>query len=157
MDECELGELWPQVICILTYGGDVWHSSINYSLTAITLGCCSLPYLRRIHSYENLVNNRTVPRPRTALFSLAWTTSFQIGLCLVLHCSGISIVWCAGAGWLWLLPAPEPSRRIILLADTLGALYYAFTAPAITTVAHGCAFAMGLLLYLGNSTSSVYE
>jgi hypothetical protein len=39
----------------------------------------------------------TVP---CALASLGFTVVFQIGLCLGLACSGISIVWCAMAGWM---------------------------------------------------------
>jgi hypothetical protein len=45
---------------------------------------------------------RTIPIPtvRSALISLGFAVAFQIGLCLGLQCSGISIVWCAMAGWM---------------------------------------------------------
>jgi len=40
-------------------------------------------------------NRRTI----AALISLGLVLLFQIGLCLALFCSGISIVWCACFGW----------------------------------------------------------
>lgn len=41
-----------------------------------------------------------VPTARAAWQSLAFAVTFQIGLCLIVHCAGISIVWCAAAGWM---------------------------------------------------------
>jgi hypothetical protein len=41
-----------------------------------------------------------IPTLRSALASLGFAVTLQIGLCLGLECSGISIVWCAMAGWM---------------------------------------------------------
>lgn len=100
---------------------------------------------------------RQPPTARAALLSLAFAMVFQVGLCLVLHCSGISIVWCAGAGWMLYgkqqNPAPMSGTHsqwqfwLPLALDSAGIMFYAVTAELITTIAHGCAFVMGAIMY----------
>jgi hypothetical protein len=89
---------------------------------------------------------------------------FQIGLCLGLGCSGISIIWSALAGWLLserrdysenflTADGSESSNRddVIVLPEVIATLvldsavimYYAITAEVITTVAHLCAVILG--------------
>jgi hypothetical protein len=106
--------------------------------------------------------------------------AFQIVLCLIVECVGISIIWCAMLGWILVEVTcgiasndTEPVRQAetlntsptcvgfgnlssrcsciavastILCADLAGIVYYALTAPAITTVAHICAVLMGMIL-----------
>ena len=110
--------------------------------------------------------------------------AFQIVLCLIVECVGISIIWCAILGWILAEVTcgiggaassdTEPVRQAetsntasptcigfgnlssrcsciavasaILCVDLAAILYYAFTAPAITTVAHICAVLMGVIL-----------
>ena len=100
---------------------------------------------------------RKPPTTRAALLCLGFAMAFQIGLCLVLHCSGISIVWCAGMGWMLYgsrqHPTPISGSRsnlqlwLPLALDFAGIMFYAITAEPITTIAHGCAFVMGATLY----------
>jgi hypothetical protein len=87
---------------------------------------------------------------------LGFTTAFQIGLCLGVHCSGISIIWCAVAGWMigccLVRQKINNSKHtffltIPLLLDAMGIVFYAFTAEGITTVAHVCAIALGIIMY----------
>jgi hypothetical protein len=122
-------------------------------------------------SSNKITTTRIAPTYLAATKSLFFSIAFQIGLCLVLHCAGISIVWCAALGWMlvgmrqqqmqqqqqphiihrdcisyedcWLFP---------LVCDMAGILYYAVTAEPITTVAHACAIAMGAILFWLSST-----
>ena len=97
------------------------------------------------------------------LIALLGTIFFQISLCWGLGCTGISIVWCAAAGWIMNerkshavagdagLPAVERSAldtcEDVALCALLGVLiYYAVTAAVITSVAHFCALVLGTLL-----------
>ena len=101
---------------------------------------------------------RQPPTTRAAVLSLIFALAFQIGLCLVLHCSGISIVWCAGAGWMLYgsrqdHSAPFSRRHskwqfwLPLAMDGAGIMFYAITAELITTIAHACALVLGATLY----------
>ena len=64
-------------------------------------------------------------------FSQLLVVLFQIGLCLILKCTGVSIIWCFMAGWILI-----KDFSFILLIDLCAILYYTFTAYFITTVAH---------------------
>jgi hypothetical protein len=89
---------------------------------------------------------------------------FQIGLCLGLGCSGISIIWSALTGWLLserrdysdnflTADGSESSNRddvivlpgviATLVLDSAVIMYYAITTEVITTVAHLCAVILG--------------
>ena len=110
------------------------------------------------------------PTISSCILSFVFTIVFQITLCIVVGCMGISIVWCAAAGWIatgivllrgqprprddtcnWLLWLPA---AVILSLDVVGILYYAVTTEAITTVAHGCAIAMGCVLFYVSAATS---
>lgn len=87
----------------------------------------------------------------------------QIVLCLVEECVGISVVWCSYVGYLvcmyrWmqykakvkvqptLLRCIRWAIAVALVYDGVACVYYAFAEPPITTVAHGCAVLMGVLV-----------
>jgi uncharacterized iron-regulated membrane protein len=162
MNECHDGDWTHRTACILTYAGDAPDTCLNYVVLAATL----LVALRRA-------------RQRTMLARCWWWATgtalvgvglFQIVLCLLLGCAGISIVWCAVAGWLMnerqeeeedpvsndSATAHSPSRGLrpvedVLLTGVLAVLiYYGGTAPPITTGAHFCALVLGALLSKGN-------
>mmetsp|Transcript_14288 Transcript_14288/g.21772 ORF Transcript_14288/g.21772 Transcript_14288/m.21772 type:complete len:157 (+) Transcript_14288:1286-1756(+) len=82
---------------------------------------------------------------------------FQIILCLVLGCAGISIVWCALAGWIMSerkdLAGYVRARKfdfvvmagelLTLALDFIAIVYYMRVADLDTTVAHGLAIVLG--------------
>lgn len=206
--------LLDRTVCIVTYGGDAFHSALNTTLLVVSMaGAWRLTTLalttttrwndhlrqqqqeqQRLQpleesnsllqgSNDNSVQQEhlaaaaaapwTPPSVPSTLASLGFVIVFQVGLCLMVHCSGISIVWCAIAGWMLVgtgqlvlcwdrqQQQQQQQRRrhpfgtshlalvaLSLLCDAAGVLYYAATAPAITTVAHLCAIAMGMILYL---------
>ena len=102
--------------------------------------------------------------------------AFQVGLCLIVGCVGISIVWSANVGviviilkYLWsqsqsLLSLSEarPSRYsfnfkssgavvavVVVLTPCVTAwLYYAVVEEALTTLAHLCALLLGVIIGL---------
>lgn len=160
MDECTPDRGWlAQVECILTYGGNQTDIAINYAVLVINMTACA--FILGQESREN---------QRRALLSFLFVVSFQVGLCLMLGCAGISIIWCACAGWMIQrarnIPREqsdamneETSRscepqlqtvcpQITLVLDAAAILYYLLTTEFITTVAHICAILMGMLLYL---------
>mmetsp|Transcript_5760 Transcript_5760/g.7545 ORF Transcript_5760/g.7545 Transcript_5760/m.7545 type:complete len:117 (+) Transcript_5760:375-725(+) len=75
-------------------------------------------------------------------------TFFQIVLCLVVKCVGISIIWCAMAGWIAMdnnivessNSRPTTNRNhhpsVVIFLDAIAILYYAIVEEPITTVAH---------------------
>ena len=162
MDECRSDHgWWPQVNCILTYGGSQTDIAINYSILLINMTACAL-----LLGWDSRTNQRR------ALLSFGFTVTFQIVLCMALGCAGISIIWCASAGWMMqrqrrnsqtealvdacdevMLSQSNESqllvvgRQVALVVDAAAILYYLWTAEFITTVAHSCAVVMGMLLY----------
>ena len=130
MDECGTDHTWAHRLgCILFYGGQRLDIAINYPILAMNLWC-----LRR--------------EPQILPFC-GFVTVFQISLCWAVGCSGISIIWCACAGWAlqrdgWHITTS--STPTVIAVDTLAIFYYAITAEPITTLAHGCAIALGALL-----------
>lgn len=171
MEECPQHP-WDRLGCILTYGGDASSSLANYSLLLLSTAAAAL------------LLAATAPfSPRGTLRSLAWQAcallcvcAFQLGLCVVLGCAGVSIVWNAIDGFLirrLLAPypgettdallspplsspsLPSPPRRrggavgavgFALIAGLAADLYYAFALPPITTLAHVCALLLGLAI-----------
>jgi hypothetical protein len=117
------------------------------------------------------------PTYKAAIYSLVFVILFQIGLCLIAGCVGISVIWCAMAGWMvfgllcdwrqrvrqqrnertsssslsWF--SRQTSSRTVaivittLFLDSVGIVYYAMTSELITTVAHACALALGAAVY----------
>ena len=152
-------ELSERVECILTYGGSTRDIAINYAMLAINLaGCVAL-----------------LPAPLSsgpiASFGFVWI--FQIGLCLALAhasedglgCAGISIVWCAMAGWMWHQKQRQKQTdsttlrrkreqgenqsalwKLLAVSNTVVVVYYWITEEFITTVAHVLALILGWLL-----------
>ncbi len=117
-----------QIACILSYNGTVPDTVLNYAILSAHL------YAERISTSRRST--------ATTLSCFLFVVVFQIVLCLVVGCSGISIIWCACLGWQY--------RQLPLwlgILDGLLLLYYAVTAEWITTVAHACAIVMGQGLY----------
>ena len=143
---------------------------VSVMLLLATIGSTNDP---SIHPYLSLTSNHVA------------VIAFQIVLCLIVECVGISIIWCAIFGWILVEVAcgrgiggaassdTESIRQVetsntsptcvgygnlssrcsciavvstILCVDLAAILYYAITAPAITTVAHICAILMGVIL-----------
>jgi hypothetical protein len=141
---CPDQNLFSKTGCILTYGGSLYHSTMNYALVVLSLVPAIIyPTTRR----------------RPALAALVFTSTFQISLCLfVVDCAGVSIIWCATSGWLYTghhrsnhhhdRPRMPPGVRATLVwLGAGGILYYMATLPPITTVAHFCAVGMGSMLH----------
>ena len=143
---------------------------VSVMLLLATIGSTNDP---SIHPYLSLTSNHVA------------VIAFQIVLCLIVECVGISIIWCAIFAWILVEVAcgrgiggaassdTESIRQVetsntsptcvgygnlssrcsciavvstILCVDLAAILYYAITAPAITTVAHICAILMGVIL-----------
>lgn len=87
----------------------------------------------------------------TQLTALATVLAFQVVLCLILFCSGVSIVWNAVAGFsLGVYRRRGGGTRralvfqwVVVLATDI---YYALTAGYLTSIAHLCAIVLGLLV-----------
>jgi hypothetical protein len=169
MNECSSDHgVTPQVSCILTYGGSASDIAINYSILLLNLTACATV----------LQEDDTISK-QTAVVSLAFVVEFQIILCLIVGCSGISIIWCACAGWMIrkllytqrtanlssdsATTQAEPGspmncflcQKITLCADAVAIFYYMLVTEPITTVAHVCAIALGMLLHRSSERSSL--
>jgi hypothetical protein len=122
--------LLNRVGCILSYGGRYQDIAINYVLLALNLVYCSRAFFTNanedvVHepTAPATINPTSEPHAPTdrgaplsdqnntaravrkrhvwcAVASFFFVVTFQIVLCLVLACSGISIVWCAMLGWI---------------------------------------------------------
>jgi hypothetical protein len=141
---------WPavpaQLRTILTYENslDAW---LNYTLIAVTWLCGARVLARSGggHRYWLLAS---------LFFVLA-----QLGFCHACRCTGVSGVWSAQVGALWLLTASTCGGRPrpVLLTPTaenvvasLGAcaawVYYSETAPQLTSAVHCAALLLGALV-----------
>lgn len=166
--EC-VGSIPSKTQCILTYGGSERDMLINYTLVAINLFLCVKASV--IHNNTNVVLEKYY---RHATRALVFVVAFQIGLCLILGCSGISIIWCSMAGWIMSQkrqmirsevdedgdidqPVAADSSNTtheklakmaqwVILLDLGSIVYYLVVSEVITTVAHGCALVMGACL-----------
>ena len=87
------------------------------------------------------------PKRRAAIISFFF--AFQLGLCFVIGCAGVSIIWCACAGG-GALDHHNGRRlvafRFVAVAVVAALLWYAMVAEAITDIAHVCALTMGFLI-----------
>ena len=197
MDECgtDPSHLVENIGCIVTYGGSTLDMAINYTL--LTLNVSTLVYwwlwVAVPHQQQQTFRNYQQHEVAIPMASLVFTIAFQIGLCLILACSGISIVWCACVGWYLhksrmvsrdsppILSSSNSTEQATTTTTTtplvrvphtrehpstptsttttirtlewglgvlnaVGILYYAWTAEPITTVAHGCAVLLGMVL-----------
>jgi hypothetical protein len=156
--ECTDGTVAGRITCILTYGGGGVDVAINYFLLLVNLIYCASALVTASLEFQ-----------RCALGAFIFVVSFQVVLCLILGCSGISIIWCAMAGWIMSqrrfetkeandgVPASTSSTRdnllsrmarLVILMDFFAMTYYWIIAEAITTVAHICALALGSALWV---------
>lgn len=109
----------------LTYDGSALHSAINYALLLVSL----VPWLLR----------RGTPA-WLACFALA--CAIQVILWFAVRATGVSVVWCAMAGFgLFHLHNKTVLAAVLLCAA--GIVLYAFWFPMITTVAHLIAVGIG--------------
>ena len=138
-----------EVLAILTYDGSFENVMINYTMVLVTL-------------YTLLLLQSISQLPRYSLFLLAssvFLVAYQIGLCLLVQCVGISIVWSAYSGMVYNIlhhharRSEEPFDENILFQVRLQFLcvlsvwmYYLFVEEIITTVAHILAFVLGILI-----------
>jgi len=152
--ECTVGNTWTKTCCIFTYDGSTKDVLLNYFIFLVNLAYCTAALWK---SGKH--------RQRLALYCLLGVAAFQWTLCLVVGCSGISIIWCAMCGWTMnerrqrLQGDWEGSTSTNLLQDRrydygTGVIflnivaigYYAFVMAPITTVAHVCALILGASL-----------
>mmetsp|Transcript_59674 Transcript_59674/g.141986 ORF Transcript_59674/g.141986 Transcript_59674/m.141986 type:complete len:174 (+) Transcript_59674:125-646(+) len=143
------GLLLPRLGCILSYDGDLLDVAINYAL----LGLACLTWLQFVKDEESTVEQ--LGRMQHLACFLFFTV-YQIVLCLILGCAGISIIWNACAGFLLtasflrsqrgfkLKPWPFVLAGVCLLAD----VYYFVTSELLTTIAHVAAVLMGAVVRL---------
>jgi len=155
------------VIALSLHTSDITKSAklYRFAIGAPVLGKCESSRLR-VYCLSPCVHSGHQP----GTYSLTQSHThiavviFQIGLCLMVHCVGISIIWCAMGGWIISerkrLKATEASNlsswrnanliieRFIVVLDVGVILYYAFTSKFITTVAHVCAMVLGATLSL---------
>ena len=161
MDECSVNGLAARTACILTYAGSIQDMAINYATLGLLMVIC---LFRARDTFleipEASLQSRWLLSTVAAFLGVC---GFQISLCWWLGCAGISIIWCALAGWLvnerkrHERPGDAGQAAVgrraldvwedVTLTVVLGVLvYYATVAPVITTVAHVCALTLGTLL-----------
>ena len=145
-------DLTARVADILTYEGDRFDTALNYG----TLVVVSLPFLWHVwHGRARSGEHRRLARWWALVLVYLWV--FQIVLCIVEgECSGISVVWNAalahglyderksrvfsgGRGGRWASRLLDAAAVWCVVVNA----YYAVVEEPITTVAHGCAAAMG--------------
>jgi hypothetical protein len=172
MEECTNGTLIVRTGCILTYQGSQRDIVLNYALLVANVLVCSITTASNAHYGAS----RGLERKLVASGALVFVAAYQINLCLLVGCSGISIIWSACAGWIFSegrrracmlgdsgTSATEASsspwnrhitllvwERFMLAFDILVIIYYACVTEPITTVAHLCAILMGFLLSLAS-------
>lgn len=113
VEECPVdGFVVDDIFCILTYGGSTSDVFINYVLLVLNLAVCTC-FLRRDQSRRRIYLRNTYDRDSNFddasdfwhfyglhIAAFIMVVAFQLVLCLVLGCTGISIIWCALAGWI---------------------------------------------------------
>lgn len=152
MQECASGTLVSRTGCILSYGGSTRDIAINYAVLGIDVLMSCLVFLVWRDQRE-----KRLP----ALGSFLFVVLFQLTICWVIACSGISVIWCAICGWmlheqrqLTSVESQQGFRKfaastlhVLIIPLNIGIIvYYAIVAPMITTVAHFCAMVLGVLL-----------
>jgi len=125
-----------QLQCILSYDDNAADVRINYTLLFINLAVACLPFLQshRQNRQRDVL---------CALCSLSFVTAFQIVLCILVDCTGVSIIWCAIGGWILMEWQKKTANSFIswnqkyaLCIDAVAIIYYAMVEPPITTLAH---------------------
>ncbi|MBX3014608.1 MAG: hypothetical protein KF832_24020 [Caldilineaceae bacterium] len=137
-----MDDLWLTLMNSLTYEGHWLHAWLNAMLIVLTV----LPFLR-------------APRPPGWRPHQGWKlclgiiTLLQVALWFLADAVGVSLIWCAMAGFL----AGESWRggftqnrlaQAALLAALAAIVYYAIAFPLITTVAHLVAVLVGVTFFL---------
>jgi hypothetical protein len=170
--DCADGSVWERIGCIISYDKGPVDITINYILLVFNLWY----QLRLLDQYLTLVQASESKRKkfyRYALESLISIVVFQIGLCLLVNCIGISIIWCAMAGFgmserrrvLALfqpsassssssdnppIPVPDPTLAppftTITIMNVAAIIYYIVVQDALTTVAHILALILGAVM-----------
>jgi hypothetical protein len=157
---CGGGTMLAQTGCILSYAGSTKDIVLNYIMVVINLLYCVAAVL---------ANQKQTDEQRIfALGALIFVILFQITLCLVLGCAGISIIWCAMGGWIMSerrrvvennidasssLLSTSSQRlinmgKVVIFLDCVVIVYYGVVEEPITTVAHFCALVLGAMLSL---------
>ena len=147
------------VHCILSYNDHAFDAYLNYfaiSLTSISLLLALL--LFNPNKYSLFV------RQFFWIILLIGLFLFQIILCVVVECAGVSIIWRALCGFIPFTfysiqsfdsSVYEKQKNLHIISITMYIslvycivllIYYAIVAYAITTVAHFCALLLGLLI-----------
>ena len=145
MDDCQPADLLTQTECILTYAGYWPDVCINYTLICVDVAFCAW--------WLSVSHQKTLG----PLISFIATTVYQLVLCLLLGCSGVSIIWCAVVGWYIHKSRCQAGSQVpqnqamifkaeilLLLLNSATVLFYAITAPIITSVAHCLALLLGM-------------
>lgn len=129
----------------LTYEGQVLHIIINYALVALTV----IPFPRP----DNRVQRGS---SHAWLGCLAIASGVQVVVWFTMRAVGISIIWCAMAGYLFMdytrgdigQAREKPQLAMVaLVAAGIGIVYYAAAFPIDTTVAHLVALVMGIGIF----------
>jgi hypothetical protein len=93
--------LLDRLACILLYDGNQVDVIINYALLLLNLGGACFGLLLRSTSGDALpVRQSQVSMFLKASAAFGFVVAFQLVLCLIVGCMGISIIWCALAGWI---------------------------------------------------------
>lgn len=143
--QCErLPSSLVRVCGVLSYDESLLDVCINYALLVATLSVlASLNHHRMYPSYARFVSAST-----------ALLLAFQIALCLLVQCVGISIVWSAVTGMCWRLhkqgDATPPAVQLAVVGVYVLALaawtYYAVVEEPLTSLAHALALLLGGLM-----------
>jgi len=169
---CPSDYLQEQVTCIFTYDGSIKDILINYTLFLLNVIIAAIPLLLPVAAITHRTRNNDLHKRRLcALSSLSFVSMFQVILCLLVKCNGISIIWCAIAAWIWMDYRTfkrgrddDTSSNIttncrngnykihqitVMVIDTVAIIYYAIVMEPITTVAHILAIVvLGIPLYI---------
>ena len=142
-----------EIGCILTYAGNADDTLLHWSI--LLLCCCCAALELRSPTPPHASHAAARASAAWQACALAAVGAYQVGPCMVLGCAGVSIIWNAVAAFvvrqrLRYRPAcrcvgsPRDTFISCVAVATLCAdAYYATTAEALTTVAHGCALALG--------------
>mmetsp|Transcript_8987 Transcript_8987/g.13274 ORF Transcript_8987/g.13274 Transcript_8987/m.13274 type:complete len:199 (+) Transcript_8987:203-799(+) len=152
------GALSQRMCCILFYAGSTDDIAINYTLLAISI-CAAYCLLEQFSS--NFSSSVSSGYRSDAFVAFLGVIVFQIGLCLLLGCSGVSIIWACILGWMLNetgefsfvhnANATASKPAIVVLAMILNGsaiVYYAIYFPIVTTVAHILAVLLGAAISL---------
>uniref|UniRef100_A0A7S2KXG2 Transmembrane protein n=2 Tax=Leptocylindrus danicus TaxID=163516 RepID=A0A7S2KXG2_9STRA len=152
------GALSQRMFCVLSYAGSKDDIAINYTLLAISI--CAAYFLLEKFS-NNLSSSVSRGYRSDAFVAFLGVIVFQIGLCLILGCSGVSIIWASILGWMLNetgefsfvhnANATASKPAIVVLAMILNGsaiVYYAIYFPIVTTVAHILAVLLGAAISL---------